>query len=35
MNIVYEVIQSGPLSLSAPNAFGSNYLMMADGGDNT
>ena len=36
VNIRYEVILSGPLSSSAPNsAFGTNYLMMEDGGDST
>ena len=35
VNINYEVMESGPLSLSAPNACGTNYLMMEDGGDST
>ena len=35
VNIKYEVMQSGSFSLSAPNACGTNYLMMEDGGDST
>ena len=33
VNIKYEVMLSGPLSLSAQNACVTNYLMMEDGRD--
>ena len=35
VNIKYEVMLSGPLSLSAPNTCGTNHLMMEDGGNST
>ena len=31
VNIKYEVMLSGPFRLSAPNACGTNFLMMEDG----
>ena len=35
VNIKYEVMQSGPLRLIAPNACDPNYLIMEDGEDST
>ena len=35
VSIIYEVILSGPLSSSAPNAVSQHYLIMEDGGGST